>query len=335
MNKFVLSFFIIVLFFIPVVNAENGNVIHSIDMEIYIDENGNAEVTEIWNCTTEYVEWIDGYEFNAERNFVHHYKNISSSDITDFIVTDEDGVVYKDLNSHSFFYDINKSVGWSYLGGELVGRRLSEHKYKSTINESRRGGTELCWAISETGEKTYILDYKIKNFIKQFADAQAISMVLIPADLTPKPIGEVTITIFAEEKFPDDLQLWAAGNNNYTFELEDGVIKYNSQGTITALESVDLLVKFPVDMFMTNRETAALYESCFNSFTNAYSNQQKEVEYTGEIKDIKLKSNEIKETIKDIDMDMVIINGVMALLIFITIWYSVVLIKSIFYGDEE
>ena len=80
MKKFVLCFVLMMLVFTSVVNA---NSINSITMDIYIDANGDADVTEVWNCTT-----------NQGTESYHPYYNLGESEITNLQVKDEDGNIY-------------------------------------------------------------------------------------------------------------------------------------------------------------------------------------------------------------------------------------------------
>ena len=80
MKKFILSFVMMMLVFTSAVNA---NSINSITMDIYIDSNGDADITEVWNCTT-----------NQGTESYHPYYNLGESEITNLRVQDEDGKVY-------------------------------------------------------------------------------------------------------------------------------------------------------------------------------------------------------------------------------------------------
>ena len=80
MKKFILSFVMMMLVFTSAVNA---NSINSITMDIYIDSNGDADITEVWNCTT-----------NQGTESYHPYYNLGESEITNLRVKDEDGKLF-------------------------------------------------------------------------------------------------------------------------------------------------------------------------------------------------------------------------------------------------
>ena len=99
-------------------NCVKANSIDSISMDIYIDKNGNAKVTEVWNCNVS-----DGTEV------YHPYYNLGGSTIYDLTVSE--GIkTYTTLSS------------WNTSG------TLSSKAYKCGIN-TISNGVELCWGISK------------------------------------------------------------------------------------------------------------------------------------------------------------------------------------------
>lgn len=44
--------FLFVFTFLSLCNCAKANTINKISMDIFIDDNGDAQVTEIWNCKT-------------------------------------------------------------------------------------------------------------------------------------------------------------------------------------------------------------------------------------------------------------------------------------------
>ena len=336
---FSLMIFAVLLFsanvcaYYSLINYE-GNTINSITMDVYIDKYGDAEITEVWNCTTKYnrLETLDNP--HPARYFSHRYDG--GTKIKNLSVTDEKGEQYKDITSSSFS-DLQRKVKTNtYFDGEMISQTLEEFKNYSTVDDNTkyRNIVELKWAISETGEKTYTLNYKIYNFIKQFSDAQAIAKVLIPDNLSMTPIGNVAIIIYADEDFEEDSEVWVVGTNNYTVAVEDGKIKYNSNGKMGSTACIDLLVKLPVDKFMTTGKTTTSYDSYFNSFINKYAVHEEE--NTGEIEELPKKiKNEYTEFVESIDMIDVVMALIMALIALSFILSVFDLIRSLFFYSED
>ena len=218
MKKFILSFVMMMLVFTSVVNA---NSINSITMDIYIDSNGDADITEVWNCTT-----------NQGTESYHPYYNLGESEITNLRVKDEDGKVY---TSQSY---------WNVNGS------FESKKYKCGINEIS-DGVELCWGISEYGRKIYTVNYEISNFVVGLTDSQMSYWTLMPHDFS-NTIGNIEITVRADKKFEDTLDVWGYGEYGAPAYVYDGVVKMHSDGTMTSDEYKVLLIKFPSGMFNTS-----------------------------------------------------------------------------------
>ena len=118
-------------------------------MDIYIDEYGDAHVTEVWD-----------YKVDSGTENYHSYKNIGNSKFTDFTVKDETKT-YTTLSS----WDVDAS--------------FKEKSYKCGINKISKG-VELCWGISSYGRHTYTLNYTITNFVSELKDSQMIYWELVP-----------------------------------------------------------------------------------------------------------------------------------------------------------
>ena len=206
------------LVFTSVVNA---NSINSITMDIYIDASGDAEVTEVWNCTT-----------NQGTESYHPYYNLGESEITNLQVKDEDGVTYTQVSY------------WNVNGG------FESKKYKCGINEIV-DGVELCWGISEYGSKTYTVNYEISNFVVGLTDSQMVYWTLMPHEFS-NTIGDIEITVRSDKKFEDTLDVWGYGEYGAPAYVYDGVVKMHSNGSMTSDEYKVLLIKFPLGTFNTS-----------------------------------------------------------------------------------
>lgn len=206
------------LMFTPIVNA---NSINSITMDIYIDGSGDAQVTEVWKCTTS--QGTESY---------HPYYNLGESEITNLQVKDEDGITYQSLS----YWNVNGS--------------FNNKKYKCGINQISEG-VELCWGISEYGSKTYTVSYEISNFVIELSDSQMTYWTLIPHNFS-NTIGNVEITVRADKRFEDTLDVWGYGEYGAPAYVYDGVVKMHSDGSMTSDEYKVLLIKFPAGTFNTS-----------------------------------------------------------------------------------
>lgn len=200
----------------------NANTIKKISMDIAIDDNGTATVTEVWNCTT-----------NEGTEVYHPYYNLGNSEITMLSVTDG-STQYTKLNS------------WNTSG------TLSSKANKFGINKIS-DGVELCWGISSYGTHTYTVKYQITNFVSELRDSQMIYWTLIPYDFSSQ-IGSVYIKIHTNFKMADTIDVWGYGNYGGTAYVYNGYIEMQSDGTLSTNEYMTILVKFPLGTFKTNNK---------------------------------------------------------------------------------
>lgn len=229
------TFYFIILVFVTLFclpSVAKANTIYDIDMSIYVDQNGDANVTEKW--TVNLSQGTEGYK---------PYYNLGGAKISDF-------KVYDNGREYTFLSD------WE------VNADFAEKAYKNGINYLD-DGLELCWGISKYGYHEYTLSYKINGFVAQTDDSQIIYWTLIPYDLSTKP-QNVHIKIYSDEKYADDLPVWGYGNYGGTAYVYDGYIEMNSEGTLQSDEYMTILVKFDPDTFSTNN----IIENNFNYYYN-------------------------------------------------------------------
>lgn len=197
-----------------------ANSIEKISMDIYIDKDGDASVTEVWNC-----------QASSGTEVYHPYYNLGKSKITNLTVSDS-GVDYQTLSS------------WSTSGS------LQSKAQKCGINKVSNG-VELCWGISNYGSHTYTVKYTITNFIADLNDSQMIYWTLIPYDFS-NYISDVYIKIHADEAFPDTTPVWGYGNHGGTAYVYDGYIEMQPQNGLGTDEYMTVLVQFPKGTFNAN-----------------------------------------------------------------------------------
>lgn len=200
---------------ILICSAVQANEMRSIDMNVFIDENGNANVTETWQ-----------YYSDSGTECYHSYKNLGNSKIKNLIVSD-DVMTYEILD------------GWDINGS------FDDKKYKCGINNTS-DGIEICWGISEYGNKEYVVNYVITNFVSELNDSQMAYWELIPRGTAPQ---EASITIWSELDYEDTLPVWGYGNYGGFCYVADGKIEMKSDGALDDDEYMTILVKFPNGMF--------------------------------------------------------------------------------------
>lgn len=216
---FLFSLFILTL--LSLFNNVEANSIDNISMEIYINSNGDATVTEIWNCYTS--EGTEAY---------HPYYNLGNSTIKNLTVS-EGSTKYITLSS------------WNTSG------TLNSKAYKCGIKHISNG-VELCWGISKHGRHTYTVQYTITNFVSELTDSQMIYWTLIPYDFSSS-IGDVSIKIYSNFNITDTTKVWGYGNSG-TVSIQNGYIKMQSDGKLPTSDYMTILVKFPKGTFNTKNK---------------------------------------------------------------------------------
>ncbi|NLC88266.1 MAG: DUF2207 domain-containing protein [Clostridiaceae bacterium] len=221
MKKIIKIFFITLFTFVifSIANCVEANSISKISMDIHIDDNGDAEVTEIWNCSA-----------NQGTEIYHPYYNLGNSVIKNLSVMDG-STPYKTLSK------------WNTSGS------LSGKSGKCGINNISNG-VELCWGISKYGTHKYTVKYTITNFVSKLSDSQMIYWTLIPYKFS-NSIGSVYIKIHANFSIPDSIDVWGYGNYGGTAYVYNGYIEMQSDGRLDTNEYMTILVKFPSGTFNT------------------------------------------------------------------------------------
>ena len=210
----------------------SANSINRISMDIFVDSNGNANVTETWNCYS-----------NQSTEIYHPYYNLGNSEITNLSVS-MDSTQFETLSS----WDTSAS--------------FDEKAYKAGINRVSNG-VELCWGISEYGTNIYTVNYTITNFVSNLTDSQMIYWTLIPYDFSDS-IGQVFINISSDLYFPSSIDVWGYGNEGGTAYVDNGTITMTSEGTINRNEYMTILVKLPSGTFNTKNNLNQNFEYYYN-----------------------------------------------------------------------
>lgn len=221
-----------------------ANSIQSISMDIFVDDNGDAYVTETWKCNV--TQGTEVY---------HPYYNLGKSVIKDLTVLDGN-TQYTTLSY------------WNTSG------TLESKANKCGINQISNG-VELCWGISKYGSHTYTAKYTITNFVSETTDAQMIYWTLIPYEFS-NSIGKAYIKIHTNFDIKDTIDVWGYGNYGGTAYVYDGYIEMQSDGTLATDEYMTILVKFPLGTFNVKNKLDYNFEYYYDMAeegTTKYTNE--------------------------------------------------------------
>lgn len=212
-------FIIMILSIILPTNVFAANKIDNIAIDIYLDQNGTANITETWQ-----VDGQDGSEW---------YKTITDSDnmeLSNFTVSmDGQPLTYKN-------WDIDES--------------LSEKAGFYGINYTSNG-LELCFGKYDYKPHTFVLKYQLSNFIFNTNDAQVIYFKFLEPTKGIE-FNNFQLNISSYYQFPDTLDVWGYGHKGYAY-VHDGKIQMSNEEDTQMNDSyVVLLAKFPLNTFNTN-----------------------------------------------------------------------------------
>ena len=212
---------IALVLFITSISLVKANTISSIDMDIYVDIEGTATVTETWKANVS--EGTEGW---------HPYFNIGNSNIT---------LVEASMDNKSF----------TILDDWNENSSLSGKAYKAGLYYPESNEVDICFGVSSYGSHTYKIKYTISNFVSTTEDSDIIYWTLVPYDFSARP-DNVTIKIYSDEKFADTLDVWGYGKYGAPCYVYDGRIEMTSDGPLDRDEYLTILVKFAKGTFRTS-----------------------------------------------------------------------------------
>ena len=213
MKKLKYILLIIMLFITKNVYADT---IYRVDMDIYLDESGNAKVKEVWD-----VKASTGSEW---------YKtmyNIGNEEVTNYKVS-MDGTELKYKS-----WDVDESI--SEKAGYYGINHVSE-------------GIELCFGKKDYKRHTFTLTYDLSNVIFNTEDNQVLYQTLLPK----AKLNDFYVKVHSFYEFPDNLDVWGYGYNGYAYVYNGYIEMSNKENTNLNNEYVVLLVKFPLNTFKTS-----------------------------------------------------------------------------------
>lgn len=233
---YLLSLFI--LFFTISVSAAGD--IYSINMDIYLNEQGDANITEIWD-----VKAFDGSEWFKQ------IKNLNGIEITNYTVsmdniplTRKDWDVDESLNEKKGFYGINNTDD----------------------------GIELCFGKYDYERHTFTIKYTMTNVIFNTSDAQ-VFIGKIANEMPGHNFYKFKATISSFYEFPDTLPVWGTGYDGLAYVSNGKAYFSNDEKPDMGEKSyVSVLMKFPLNTFNTTKideryETFENVESAYKEGT--------------------------------------------------------------------
>ena len=211
---------IIILLFTSIMCVD-ATSISKIDMDIYVDNNGTATVTETWDANV--TQGTEGW---------HPYYNLGKSEIYD---------VKAWMDNHEY-----ETVDYWNEDASLSGKAYKAGLYSPKSNE-----IDVVFGVSSYGSHKYVVQYKISGFVSRTDDSDMIYWNLMPYDFSAAP-DNVTIKIYSDFKYQDNWDVWGYGKIGAPCYIYDGRIEMTSDGVLDSSQYLTILAKFPKGTFSTN-----------------------------------------------------------------------------------
>lgn len=217
LSKYLARVFILalILFFPHIAHA---NDLHSIDINVEIDQNGIGHVKETWQTNEENEDATEKYKVISD---------LGDIKIRNFKVESDEGT-------------------WQELSPWNIDASFDEKAYKyGMVEDGDR--VELCWGITNFGENTYHLSYDIDPLVVGLNDYDMVYFRFIKENLDPLP-DKISITIKGPNSFGDEVLMWAFGFEGDVHNV-DGEILAKSDGDV---QYGQVMLRFPKGTFDTS-----------------------------------------------------------------------------------
>ncbi len=217
LSKYLARVFILalILFFPHIAHA---NDLHSIDINVEIDQNGIGHVKETWQTNEENEDATEKYKVISD---------LGDIKIRNFKIENDGG-------------------SWQELSPWNIDASFDEKAYKyGMVEDGDR--VELCWGITNFGENTYHLSYDIDPLVVGLNDYDMVYFRFIKENLDPLP-DKISITIKGPNSFDDEVLMWGFGFEGDVHNV-DGKILAKSDGDV---QYGQVMLRFPKGSFDTS-----------------------------------------------------------------------------------
>ncbi|MBP5488326.1 MAG: DUF2207 domain-containing protein [Bacteroidales bacterium] len=196
----------------------HAGTIRSISINLALDHQGNAHITEIWDLDAD-----EGTEWYLVR------ENLDGMSVLDFTVS-ENGVRFEDVGE----WDVHRSLR------QKAGKSGIVHK---------KNGVELCWGLGSMGDHVFTASYTLTGAVRTLQDYDMLHLQLVSPGLSSRP-EKVSVRVSAEgvPLSGENCRLWGFGFTGRA-DLEDGCAVYRSTERFKYKSSVIALIRFDKGIF--------------------------------------------------------------------------------------
>lgn len=198
--------------FSPLQSFAQNNV-SDIDITVTLSDDGSAEIVQEWSGTFD-----EGTE-----NYIPI--NTSDTEVKNFSVSDESG-------------EYENKENWD------VSASFEEKARRCGINETEEG-IELCFGISDYGQKKYTVKYTVEGYVKAYTDCDGSNFQLVNSGMNTFPTS-VTVRVCTQNDAAltaDNTQIWAFGFAGQ-IEISNGEVLAYTEEPLTGDDSVIIMLGF-------------------------------------------------------------------------------------------
>lgn len=222
---------IIVLFVASLsISALGANNVSDISVTVELLDDGSAYITQYWQGV---------FEMGTENYIPIGF--LGDMDIDSFRVSDEKG-------EYVF------TEKWNVKG-----------KFEDKINKcgivKTDNGYELCWGISEYGNKSYAIQYRVKGLIGSFTDADGFNFRFINDSMSTFPTN-VNLKIVSHDGIAltdENCNVWAFGFDGQIGFSNNSIAAY-SQSPLEGSNHMTIMVEFAKGLFHPLRQVNSSIE---------------------------------------------------------------------------
>ena len=218
------------LFFVLPLPVHAAITLHEMEIDVYLNENGDGDVTVLWDSTQ---------DSTGTENYIP-IENLGDSTIENFRVSEE-GMNYTE--NPNWDIDLSRDEKTGTYG---------------VIDTS--DGVELAWGIGEPGRHQYQLEYTITGLVKNLEDdAQALFWQFVNYDMSHPP-EQVRLRIHTDFPIEEyNARIWAFGFPG-TIHFVDGAVVAETISSLRSSNYVTALVTFDGGTFQTSAQDPRTFE---------------------------------------------------------------------------
>ena len=216
---------------ISLTTATAQHVIHYLSIDVCLNDDGSARVTEKRTCSIG-SQGTEGYIT---------FKNMGNIDVDSLSVKDEDGIIYtQDPGNWNTERSRQEKTG-----------RCGIHKI--------RDGVELCWGIGHSGMRTYEVSYTLTKLVKAYRDYDGFNHSFYEADDPPAQSATITIRKADGMLNRPSSRIWAFGFSGNVL-LNDGLLMASTTQPFNAGGSMIIMCQFDKGIFHPVSNVAGTFD---------------------------------------------------------------------------